>query len=763
MERFKGYVNKIVYRNEDNGYTVFELSFDGDDDLTCVGTVPYITEGEFVEVTGDYIEHAVYGQQLKVDTCEDIPPEDEKSVERYLASGAVKGIGAALASRIVKRFKADTLRIIEQEPERLAEIKGISQRMAVEISDSVTAKRDMRNAMMFLQDYGISMALAVKIYNQYGASVYTILRENPYRLADDISGVGFRIADEIARKAGIAADSDFRIKSGIMYTLLQATGNGHIYLPYDELIQQLCILLDAEVHDIDRQLVELSIDKKIVVKELSEADSSYDAEHSKNTSGDTPHDTQQRDSQRIIYGASYYYMEMAVAYALKALDVRVKADEKKALERIRRIEKEEKIELDDMQRNAVMQAVSSGLLIITGGPGTGKTTTINTIIRYFEGEGMEIRLAAPTGRAAKRMTEATGCEAQTIHRMLELSGAPEDDKTASFMRNEENPVDADVIIIDEMSMVDIFLMNSLLKAVTAGTRLILVGDVNQLPSVGPGNVLRDIIDSGCFNVVKLTKIFRQAKESDIIVNAHKINDGERFPIGPSSKDFIFIKREEVSGVLGAMIALVAQKLPKYVDAKISDIQVLTPTRKGLLGVERLNTVLQEYLNPKDSSKQEKETANALFREGDKVMQIKNNYQLEWETRGKNGIPVDHGMGVFNGDMGVIDNINFFTEKVTVKFEDDRYVEYPFKQLDELELAYAVTVHKSQGSEYPAVVIPLLSGPRMLMNRNILYTAVTRARKCVCIVGTEEVFYGMVDNANEQKRYSTLAQRIRECV
>lgn len=755
MECFKGYVNKIVYRNEDNGYTVFELSIDDDDDLTCVGTIPYLTEGEFVEVTGDYTEHAVYGQQLKVDTCEDIPPEDEKSVERYLASGAVKGIGAALASRIVRRFKADTLRIIEQEPERLAEIKGISPRMAAEISDSVTAKRDMRSAMMFLQDYGISMALAVKIYNQYGAGVYTILRENPYRLADDISGVGFKIADEIARKAGIAADSDFRIKSGIMYTLLQAAGNGHIYLPFDELIQQLRSLLDAQIEDIDRQLVELSIDKKIVVKELPyNSDNSFE---------DTPQDEADGENRRIIYGASYYYMEMAVAYALKALDVRVKADEKKTLDRIHRIEKEEKIELDDMQRNAVMQAVSSGLLIVTGGPGTGKTTTINTIIRYFESEDMEIRLAAPTGRAAKRMTEATGCEAQTIHRMLELSGAPEDDKNVSFMRNEENPIDADVIIIDEMSMVDIFLMNSLLKAVTAGTRLILVGDVNQLPSVGPGNVLRDIIDSECFTVVKLTKIFRQAKESDIIVNAHKINDGERFPIGPSSKDFIFIKREDANNVLGAMIALVAQKLPKYVDAKIFDIQVLTPTRKGLLGVERLNMVLQEYLNPKDSSKQEKETGSTLFREGDKVMQIKNNYQLEWETRGKNGIPVDHGMGVFNGDMGVIDNINFFTEKVTIKFEDDRYVEYPFKQLDELELAYAVTVHKSQGSEYPAVVIPLLSGPRMLMNRNILYTAVTRARKCVCIVGTEEVFYGMVDNANEQKRYSTLAQRIRECV
>ena len=740
MERFKGYIDKIVYRNEDNGYTVFELEVDGST-VVCVGTVPYVTEGEYVEVTGEYTEHSVYGQQLKVDTCEDIPPEDEKSVERYLGSGAIKGIGVALAARIVRRFKADTLRIIEQEPERLAEIKGISMRMAMEISDNVTAKRDMRNAMIFLQGYGISMTLAAKIYNQYGPSVYAILKENPYRLADDISGVGFKIADDIAVKMGIQADSDFRIKSGIMYTLLQATGNGHIYLPYDELLEQLVLLLDTQVRDIEPQLTELAMEKKVVIKEDV---------------------AQEGVPIRMVYGASYYYMEMSVAYALKALDAQESIDEKKVFDRIRRIELAEKIELDDKQRDAVLQAVRSGFLVITGGPGTGKTTTINTIIRYFEGEDMDIRLAAPTGRAAKRMTEATGCEAQTIHRMLELTGAPEDDRMAGFARNEENPIEADVIIIDEMSMVDIFLMNSLLKAVTPGTRLILVGDVNQLPSVGPGNVLRDIIASDRFKVVKLTKIFRQATESDIIVNAHRINAGEKFAIGPSSKDFIFLRRDEPNNVIGAMITLVSQKLPKYVNARPFDIQVLTPTRKGVLGVEKLNSVLQEYLNPKAAGKQEKELPNTIFREGDKVMQIKNNYQLEWETRGKYGIPVDRGMGVFNGDMGIIDNINFFSEQLTVKFDDDKYVEYPFKQLDELELAYAVTVHKSQGSEYPAVVIPLLNGPKMLMNRNILYTAVTRAKKCVCIVGTEEVFYGMVENENEQKRYSTLAKRIQEC-
>ncbi len=735
MERFKGYVDKIVYRNTENGYTVMELDLDGDV-LTCVGTLLYTNEGEYVEVTGEYIEHSVYGQQLKVNTCESIPPEDEKAVERYLGSGAIKGVGAALAARIVRRFKADTLRIIEQEPERLAEVKGISARMAMEIADNVASKRDMRNAMMFLQEYGIGLNLAAKIYAHYGASVYSVLKENPYKIADDISGVGFKIADEIARRAGISVDSDYRVKSGIMYVLLQATGNGHIYLPYDELKEQTEILLETTLSSIEQHLTDMAIEKKVVVKE--------------------------EDGRRIIYGATYYYMELSVAYALKALDTQERIEEKQVLDRIKRIEIAEKIELDDKQRDAVIQAIRNGLLVITGGPGTGKTTTINTIIRYFEGEGMEIRLAAPTGRAAKRMTEATGCEAQTIHRMLELTGAPEDDRIAGFARNEENPIDADVIIIDEMSMVDIFLMNSLLKAIVPGTKLILVGDVNQLPSVGPGNVLRDVIDSGRFGVVMLTKIFRQAQESDIIVNAHKINAGEMFSIGPSSKDFIFLKRDDVNNAVGAMITLISQKLPNYVDAKPFDIQVLTPTRKGAVGVERLNTVLQEYLNPKADSKQEKEFNGIIFREGDKVMQIKNNYQIEWEIRGKYGIAIDRGMGVFNGDMGIIDNINFFAEQMTIRFDDNKYVEYSFKQMEELELAYAVTVHKSQGSEYPAVVMPMLPGPRMLMNRNILYTAVTRAKKCVCLVGQGEVFYGMVQNENEQKRYSTLAKRIQEC-
>ena len=741
MERFKGYVNSIVFRNEENGYTVVELEVDGET-LTCVGTIPYITNGEYVEVSGEYTTHSVYGKQLKLSSIEEIAPEDEVAVEKYLASGAIKGIGAGLASRIVRRFKADTFRIIEEEPERLAEIKGISERMAMEIADNVAEKRDMRNAMMYLQGFGISLNLAVKVYNQYGPSLYTVLKENPYRLAEDISGVGFKIADEIARKAGIEADSDFRIKSGIVYCLLIATANGHTYLPYNELLSETSMLLGTEINDIETPLMDLSIEKKIVVK-------------------------QDDDGNKLIYAASLYYMEMSVSYALKALDVDEKIDEKSVLDRIRRIEKAEKITLDDMQKDAVIQAVKNGLMIITGGPGTGKTTTINTIIRYFEGEGYDIRLAAPTGRAAKRMSEATGCDAQTIHRMLELTGAPDENNNvvtslASFARNEENPIEADVVIIDEMSMVDIYLMNSLLKAIVPGTKLILVGDVNQLPSVGPGNVLGDIIASQCFNVVKLTKIFRQANESEIVVNAHKINSGERFNIGPSSKDFIYLKREDSPNVLGAMVTLVRDKLPNYVNAKPFDIQVLTPTRKGSIGSVSLNEMLQGYLNPPDKNKQEKEMGGTIFREGDKVMQIKNNYQIEWEVRGRHGIAVDRGMGVFNGDMGIIDNINFFSETVTVIFDENRYVEYECKQREELELAYAITVHKSQGSEYPAVVMPLLPGPRMLMNRNILYTAVTRAKKCVCLVGIEEVFHDMVANESEQRRYTTLERRIREC-
>ena len=731
-----GFVERIKYRNEENGYTVLSLTDEGEE-YTLVGNFHYISEGEMVEATGPMTEHPVYGEQMTVETYEIKAPEDTAAMERYLGSGAVKGIGAALAARIVRRFKADTFRIMEEEPERLSEVKGISEKMAMAISEQVEEKKEMRQAMMFLQEYGISMSLAVKIFQEYGPRLYTVIKENPYQLADDIAGVGFKMADEIAKRVGIFTDSDFRIKSGVLYTLLQATANGHTYLPEDELLSQASELLRVEKESIEKHLMDMQIDKRLVIRES--------------------------EGIRIVYASQYYYMEMSVARMLHDLNIRGREPEETIRKKLLQIQKEESIELDEKQVQAVVEAVNSGLLIITGGPGTGKTTTINTIIRYFESEEMEILLAAPTGRAAKRMTEATGYEARTIHRLLEISGMPGDERSVGmhFERNEENPLDADAVIIDETSMVDIHLMQSLLKAVNPGTRLILVGDVNQLPSVGPGNVLKDVIEAGCFNVVMLTRIFRQASQSDIVVNAHKINAGETVPLGKKSNDFLFIKRDDPNTIINAMITLVQKKLPGYVGADPYDIQIMTPMRKGALGVERLNTILQEYLNPPDKSKLEKESGGVTFRVGDKVMQIKNNYNIEWEVRNKYGIPVDKGTGIYNGDIGIIREINLFAELVTVEFDEGRMVEYSFKQMEELELAYAITIHKSQGSEYPAVVIPIFSGPKMLMTRNLIYTAVTRARACVCLVGVPEVFQAMVDNEMEQRRYSGLKERICE--
>ena len=732
MEKLAGYVEHIIYRNADNGYTVLNL-VSGEEEITCVGIFSAIAEGENIEASGDYTDHPTYGKQFKVESFEEKAPEDEEAIERYLGSGAIRGIGLALAARIVRRFKADTFRIIEEEPERLAEVKGISERKAMEIADQVNEKRDLRQAMIFLQQYGITMNLAVKVYQQYGQEVYGIIRENPYRLADDIEGVGFRTADEIAVRVGIRMDSDFRIRSGILYVLLQASTEGHTYLPEEELTRRTGQLLEVGEEQIEKQYMDLAIERKIIMK--------------------------QGENQTQIYAASFYYMEANTATMLKQLNVSYDVPDLEIEERVRRIEKQTGMKLDEHQMTAVKEAVRNGLLIITGGPGTGKTTTINTIIKYFEMEGLDIFLAAPTGRAAKRMSETTGFEARTIHRMLELNGGV--DGAAGFERNEQNPLETDVVIIDEMSMVDISLMHALLKAVAVGTRLILVGDVNQLPSVGPGSVLRDIIRSHECNVVMLTKIFRQASTSDIIVNAHKINQGEEVTLDNKSMDFFFLKRYDADVIISVVLQLIKQKLPKFVDATPYDIQVLTPMRKGLLGVERLNGILQRYLNPPSPQKREKEHGDILFREGDKIMQTRNNYQLEWEIRTKYGLSVDKGTGVFNGDMGIVWEINDFAETMTVEFDEGRMVEYPYKLLDELELAYAITIHKSQGSEYPAVVIPLLSGPSMLMNRNLLYTAVTRARKCVTLVGNEVTFAQMVQNTSQQKRYSGLCDRLKE--
>lgn len=735
MEIRKGYVEHIVFRSNETGYTVFNLVAD-EEELTCVGSFSVLAEGEFIQVSGHMKEHPLYGEQLQAEQYEILAPEDEIAMERYLGSGAIKGIGAALAARIVRRFKGDTFRIIEEEPERLAEVKGISERKAMEIAEQMEEKKELRQAMMFLTQYGISMSLAVKIYQEYGPRTYQIVQENPYRLADDISGVGFKIADEIAGRIGIHTNSDYRIRSGLLYVLLQATGEGHTCLPKELLLHRASELLGVEEADIELQMMNLCMDRKLVIKEV--------------------------DQRVMVFYSQYYYMELNTAKMLHDLNLECQMEEEDISRKLRRVEDHAGIELDEMQRRAVIESVKNGLLIITGGPGTGKTTTINAIIRYFETEDMEILLAAPTGRAAKRMTEATGYEALTIHRLLELSGAPSEERSqAAFERNEENPLEADVIIIDEMSMVDIFLMHALLRAVSVGTRLILVGDINQLPSVGPGCVLKDMIRSGAFPVVMLQKIFRQASQSDIIVNAHKINRGEQVSLDNKSRDFFFLQRQDPTVITRVLLALIQDKLPRYVNAKPYDIQVLTPMRKGALGVEHLNEVLQRYLNPASEDKAEKETGRGLFREGDKVMQIKNNYQIEWEARNRYGIAIDKGMGIFNGDMGVIQSIDLLAETVEVLFDDYRTVTYGFPQLDELELAYAVTIHKSQGSEYPAVVIPLLTGPKMLMNRNLLYTAVTRARFCVTLVGSAETFGMMVENTSEQARYSGLLERIRE--
>lgn len=746
METIRGFIEHIIFRNDANGYTVLNL-VSGQDEITCVGFFKTMDQGETIEAEGSYTSHPVYGEQFKIERYQIVEPNDAESIERYLGSGAVKGVGPALAARIVRLFGDDTYRVMEEEPERLAEVKGISEQKARQIAALVYEKRDAREAMTFLQKYGISNTLAIRIYDTYGMSMYGIMKENPYRLAEDIQGVGFKTADEIASRIGIHTDSDYRIRSGILYTLSLAGGEGHCYLPQDVLLSRASALLGLEGSVIEAQLANLAMDKKLVIKRPPNEETCK------------------------IYAPAYYYAELSCARMLHDLGVSVNgklSDGQEPMEesvihaKIRRIEQELGIELDDLQRRSVFESVRNGIFILSGGPGTGKTTTINVMIKYFLSEKMDIYLAAPTGRAAKRMTETTGYEARTIHRLLELNGTvPEESKEAHFERNEDNPLEADVVIVDEMSMVDIFLFQALLKALAAGTRLIMVGDRSQLPSVGAGQVLRDLMESGKFSTVILEKIFRQAGESDIVRNAHRIHAGEKLALDNKSKDFFFLERNDVNVIYKHMIQLITEKLPPYVGASPYDIQVLTPMRKGSLGAETLNAILQRYLNPPSDDKKECVSGDMFFREHDKVMQIKNNYQAEWKVFSRYGIPIDKGTGIFNGDIGTILQINDFASEVVVEFDEHRRVVYPYAQLNELELAYAVTIHKSQGSEYPAVIIPLLPGPKMLYNRNLLYTGVTRAKNCVTILGSRKTVQEMIDNNYQNLRYTGLKERIEE--
>ncbi len=734
----KGYISKIIYRNDETGYTVMTVETENDE-VCCVGVMAVFDEGEYVEVEGESVFHPQYGDQIRVSSITAVEPTDAQDMERYLASGAIVGIGAGLAKRIVKKFGDDTFRIMDEEPERLAEVKGISEAGALRIAEQFAKKHELRNAMVYLQKFGISNALAVKIYSYYGEKMYSVIRDNPYRLAEDITGVGFKSADEIAMRAGLSPDDDFRVRAALFYTLSQSTGSGHVYLPESELCEKTAEMIPAEEEQMKRQLTQLFLDHKIVIKE---------------------------EETRNVYISSLYYMELNTARMLCDLNCKFNVEEKLINDRIQGVTKDLDIELDELQRTAVTEAVKNGVFILTGGPGTGKTTTINAIIRFFEREGMDVLLAAPTGRAAKRMSETTGKEAKTIHRLLELQKKPDDSVTSGvldFARNETNPLETDVMIVDEVSMVDISLIHALLKAITVGTRVIFVGDVNQLPSVGPGNVLKDMIASERFNTVKLEKIFRQAAESSIIVNAHKINKGESISLdNKENNDFFFLERRDVNAIVEGVIYLVQTKISKFAGVSPFEVQVLTPMKAGELGCERLNLTLQNTLNPGERGKAEKVFDNGkVFREGDKVMQIKNDYQLEWTIKSRRGIVVDSGTGVFNGDCGIIRSIDLPAEKITVEFEEGRLVDYSFSQHDELTLAYAVTIHKSQGSEYPAVVMPLLSGPPMLFNRNVLYTAVTRAKKCVTIIGSSDTVKMMIRNTMEQKRYSGLERAIRE--
>lgn len=731
----KGEVGDIIFQNKDNGYTVFTILARGEE-VTCVGVVPMIHSGESLEVRGNWSNHPAYGKQLQVQFYEKSMPTSQSGMEKYLASGLIKGLGPKTSRKIVERFGDASFYVIEEKPDLLTEIKGITHEKAQRISEIFREQHELRKVMMFLQGFEVSPAYIMKIYKKYKGRTFEIVKTNPYRLADDVFGIGFKMADKMAANAGIAADDPNRIKSAIKYVLNQGASNGDCFLPKEKLVNQAVELLELHPLSVENAIRELQVESQIWQEKIADLDA--------------------------VYLNFYYYAEMAVAKRLLELSMDCEGEDFNILEKqIQQVEKETGVQLAPEQRQAVMEAMSGGVLIITGGPGTGKTTTINTILRLLEKEEKEVVLAAPTGRAAKRMTEATGVEAKTIHRLLGTTFVSDDNRRQAFDKNEDDPIEADVIIIDETSMVDLHLMHALLRAVENGTSVILVGDMDQLPSVGAGNVLKDMIRSERLRVVRLRHVFRQAQESAIIMNAHRINQGEDPILNENGTDFFFLRRAYGQEVLVTVQELVKSRLPKYTGHDgLADMQILTPMRKGILGVQSLNQVLQQTLNPPSHKKQEKQFRQITFREGDKVMQIKNNYNIVWRCYNNHGKRTDEGLGIYNGDAGRITKIDDDNETLQVLFDDGKVVDYDFAQLEEIELAYAITIHKSQGSEYPVVILPVYSGPPMLMTRNLLYTAVTRAKELVVLVGLRETVNGMIANNREVGRYTGLAERIR---
>lgn len=735
----KGEIGDIIFQNKENGYTVFTILVQ-EEEITCVGIVPMIHTGESLEVRGNWSNHPAYGKQLQVQFYEKFMPTSQSGMEKYLSSGLIRGLGPKTSKKIVERFGDAAFYVIEEKPDLLTEIKGITHEKAQRISEIFLEQHELRKVMMFLQSFEVSPAYTMRIYKKYKGRTFEIVKTNPYRLADDIFGIGFKMADKMAANAGIAEDDPNRIKAAVKYVLNQGAVNGDCFLPKEKLIAEAVELLQLHPLSVENAIRELQVESQIWQEKM--------------------------EGIEAVYLNFYYYAEMAVAKRLLELSMSFSMDSQgeglDILERqIHQAEEETGVLLAAEQRQAVMEAMSGGVLIITGGPGTGKTTTINTILRLLAKEEKEVLLAAPTGRAAKRMTEATGVEAKTIHRLLGTTFLSDDNRRQVFDKNEDDPIEADVIIIDETSMVDLHLMHALLRAIANGTAVIFVGDMDQLPSVGAGNVLKDMIRSERLRVVRLRHVFRQAQESAIIMNAHRINEGEEPVLNEDGTDFFFMRRAYGQEVLATVQDLVKSRLPKFTGQDgLADMQILTPMRKGMLGVQSLNQVLQQTLNPSSHKKKEKQFRQTTFREGDKVMQMKNNYNIVWRCYNCQGKRTDEGLGVYNGDAGRIAKIDEENEILQVLFDDGKLVDYDFTQLEELELAYAITIHKSQGSEYPVVILPIYSGPPMLMTRNLLYTAVTRAKKLVVLVGLRETVNGMIANNREIGRYTALAERIR---